>query len=164
MELYKELKDIPENIDNQHIMISNSNKIKTVDFVKENNLVDYIICNIECFARDILRDTVISYEKEKPIDDFRRFGARGKRVDLYILGKRKEYIIEFKNPKYKSECRSAIGQILDYGREFSDSKKELIIITTFFDLDTAKTIEYYNLPIRYIYLSKKHILEYMGVE
>lgn len=54
-----------------------------------------------------------------------------------------------------------IGQILDYGREFLDPKKELMIITTKFDRNTAKTIKHYRLPIRYIYIDKNRIMEYL---
>lgn len=161
---YETINDIAKDIENQNIIINNTDKIKTEDFINENDLVDYIIQNIDNFAKDILQDRIINYEKEKPIKKNKRFSPRGKRIDLYIVGEKNNYIIEFKNPKYKSECRNAIGQILDYGREFSDSKKEMIIITTYYDIDTAKTIKYYNLPIRYIYLSKRNVLEYMEVE
>lgn len=161
---FKNLNEIPNEVDEETIILQNSKDIITDDFDKEKYLVDYIVSYIDDFAKDILNDKVISFEIEKNVKKRCYFSPRGKRVDLYIKGENKDYIIETKNPKFACENRSAIGQILDYGREFSDSKKELIIITTKFDLDTARTIEYYNLPIRYIYLSKKHILEYKGEE
>jgi hypothetical protein len=59
------------------------------------------------------------------------------------------------------ENRQGIGQLLDYGREFSDTKKaKLILLTTRFDLSTALTIAHYSLPIRYIYFEKARMLEY----
>lgn len=161
---YKEIKDIPKELDKQYIIIEGNKPIKNNEFIKEKMLVDYIVNNIHDFGRDILNDEIISFEVEKDIEKQMCLSPRRRRIDLFIKGKNKIYLIECKNPKYSSENRSAIGQILDYGREFTDSEKELVIITTMFDLDTAKTIEYYNLPIRYIYISKKHILEYKGVE
>lgn len=162
LKMFTGIDEIPLDIDNRPIILKNHKTIKTDDFKKEINLVDYIILNIDKFAKEILQDEIIEFETEKNIVERCCFSPRGKRVDLYIKGKKKDYIIEFKNPKYYHENRCAIGQLLDYGREFSDSKKDLILITTKFDLDTARTIKYYNLPIRYIYLSKKHIMEYLG--
>lgn len=130
------------------------------DFDKEKDLVYYIINNIDLFAKNILNDEVIFFEIDMPIEKQNRLSPRGRRIDIYIKGRNKTYIIETKNPHFGTENRAAIGQILDYGREISDPKKELIIITTKFDINTAKTIDYYKLPIRYIYLSKRRCLEY----
>ena len=131
------------------------------NFNKEIDLVNYIVLNIDKFVNDILNDELISFEIDMPINKQNRLAPRGRRIDLFIKGKNKTYIIETKNPSTGTENRFAIGQVLDYGREFTDPQKELIIITTKFDLNTAKTIRYYNLPIRYIYLSKKRILEFI---
>lgn len=130
-------------------------------FEKEIDLVNYIVLNIDKFVNDILNDELISFEVDMPINKQNRLSPRGRRIDLFIKGKNKTYIIETKNPTSGTENRAAIGQILDYGREFTDPKKELIIITSKFDINTAKTIKYYNLPIRYIYLSKKRTLEFI---
>ena len=130
------------------------------NFEKEINLVDYIVLNIDKFVSEFLEDELISFEVDMPINKATRLVPRGRRIDLFIKCKNKIYIIETKNPSSGTENRAAIGQILDYGREFTDSKKELIIITTKFDINTARTIKYYDLPIRYIYLSKKRILEF----
>jgi hypothetical protein len=128
----------------------------------EKELVDYVVENIELFARDVLADEVIAFETDMPIEKQITLSPRGRRIDLYIKGKNKEYIIEFKNPNSGTENRAAIGQILDYGREFAGRRVELVIVTSNFDINTAKTIKYYNLPIRYIYLSSKYSLEYRG--
>lgn len=134
--------------------------LKNNNFNKEIDLVNYIVLNIDKFVNEFLEDDLVSFEIDMPIKKATRLTPRGRRIDLFIKGKNKIYIIEAKNPKSDIDNRFAIGQILDYGREFTDSKKELIIITTKFDINTAKTIKYYNLPIRYIYLSKKRILEF----
>lgn len=132
----------------------------TDDFESEKSLLDYIVSNIENFCSDILDDTLISFETEKSITTRRRFSPRGRRIDLYIVGRKAKYIIELKNPFNQAENRYAIGQLLDYGREFLDPKKELVLLTTKFDINTAKTIAFYDLPIRYIYFDKRRILEY----
>ena len=145
-----------------NIIIEDLSTLDNKDFINENSLVDYVVLNIDKFAKDILNDEVISFEIDMPITKQIKLSPRGRRIDLFIIGKKKKYIIEFKNPHFGTENRAAIGQILDYGREFTDSEKELIIITTKYDNNTAKTIKYYNLPIRYIYFSKKQTMEYVG--
>jgi hypothetical protein len=136
-------------------------KLCTNQFAKEKDVEDFISNNIELFTKDILNDELISFEIDASIRKPHGFAPRGRRVDLVVQGKKKLYIIELKNPLSGTENRAAIGQILDYGREYLDSKKELIIITTKFDTNTAKTIKYYNLPIRYIYMDKKRFLEFV---
>ena len=131
----------------------------TDHFKKEKDLLDYITDNIEKFCNEILEDTLINFEADKSVSPVRGFGLRVRRCDLYVKCEGKTYIIELKNPFHKAENISAIGQILDYGREFTDPKKELIIITTLFDLNTAKTIKHYNLPIRYIYMDRERTLQ-----
>ena len=146
------------------IKINGGMEISSNYYKKEQELQNHIINNIEKFTHEFLEDKLVSYEAEKRVDKYR---LRGKRIDLFIKGIKKEYIIEFKNPKYKCENIQAIGQILDYKRKldrFSDSKKEMIIITTLFDFDTARTIKYYNLPIRYIFVDEKHFMEYLDEE
>jgi len=128
------------------------------DFDREKDLEEYIVNNMEKCVHDLFDDELVSFEVDKLIDR-QRFGPRGRRVDLVIRGKKKVYLVELKNPSSGTENRCAIGQILDYGREFLDPKKELVIITTKFDMNTAETIRFYNLPIRYIYLEKNRFLE-----
>lgn len=130
------------------------------DFHKEKNLVEFITSNIEAFGKDYLNDKVISFEVDKPIDR-QRFWPRWRRVDLFIQGQNWIYIIECKNAKNSTEIRYSIWQLLDYWREYLDSKKELILIANMYDENTAKTIQFYNLPIRYIIFSKTNSLEYV---
>lgn len=159
--VYKTINDLPkeENFEG-FVSLQECNWIKNKSFEKEKDLVQYIVNNIDSFAKDLLDDTVIAYEVDKPLSKRYGLSPSVRRVDLFIIGKKKKYIIEAKNPSSATENRGAIGQVLDYGREFPDSEKELIIITSLFDIETARTIAYYNLPIRYIYLSKGSTLEY----
>jgi len=144
------------------ILVSGLFELKTNDFEKEKDLLDFIVTHIEEFTQTVLDDEVISFEVELPITKQRVASPRGRRVDLFIKGKKKTYIIELKRPTSQSENRTGIGQILDYGREFPVPEKELILITTFFDMNTARTIKYYNLPIRYVFFSKSQVFEYKG--
>lgn len=132
------------------------------DFKKEKDLVLYIADNIDLFCKDWLNDECIWFEIDSPINKYQRFWPRWKRIDLLIKWKEKLYIIECKNAENTTEMRYSIWQLLDYWREYLDTnKKELILIANMFDKDTAETISYYNLPIRYLVISKKQILEYV---
>jgi len=70
--------------------------------------------------------------------------------------------IEFENPKYPSENHKATGQLLDYSRDFSYTRKKETVLTTMFDINTSKTIEYYNLLISCTYFEKDRTIEYVG--
>ncbi len=130
-------------------------------FAKESDLEQYIIEHIDRFMTTVFNDELIYFESNKPID-VQHFSPRGRRVDLFVQCKNFLYLIELKNPNSGTESRAAIGQILDYGKEFLDPKKQLVIITTKFDHNTAETIKYYNLPIRYIFMDKERSLEYFS--
>lgn len=163
LKIYKNIQHLPSNENHNEVLIFNDyNKLISNEFKKEKNIEQWIVDNIDSFAKEILNDEIISFECDMAIEKQIRWSPRGRRIDLFIIGKKKKYIIELKNPKSGSENRAAIGQLLDYGREFSDSKKELIIITSKFDINTARTIKYYDLPIRYIYLDKTRFMEYLG--
>ena len=138
-------------------------EIRTDDFASEKELANYTKINIKKFTEDILEDELVSFEFEKRIEKKDKT-QNLKRIDLYVVGKKSKYIVEFKNPKWSNENLNAIGQILNYGRQFTDPKKELVLISTMFDIETAKTIKHYNLPIRYIYFDKEKSLEYLGDE
>ena len=130
------------------------------DFKSEKELCQYIEANISEFCRDSFDDVYVSHEIDKPIVPQQRFGPRTRRVDMIIRCKKHKYIIELKNPTHPAENRHGIGQLLDYGREFIDTGKKLVLISTSFDINTAKTIEHYNLPIVYMYINKTQILEF----
>ena len=135
----------------------------TDDFNKEQDLSDYIMLNIEKFTNEILEDEFISAEENKPILKRHNFGARGKRVDIYIIGKQFNHIVELKNPINPAANKYGIGQLLDYARELRSLTKEtkLILLTTKYDTSTAKTIKHFNLPIRYVFFSKDKVMEYI---
>jgi len=131
-------------------------------FSKEKELLSYLKDNIRIFCNDFLNDGLIEYFIDVNIDTNTEARSKGgRRIDLLINGRKKKYIIEIKNPKYQAENRYAIGQLLDYGREIK-GEKELILITSKLDIHTAKTIQHYKLPIRYVYLDKDRTLEFIG--
>src|SRR3990167_1860061 len=132
------------------------------DFKKESDLVGFVCRNINDFARIYLKDEVVSYEVDKPISAQRFLSPRGRRIDLFIEGKNGIYIIEAKNAENTTEIRYAIGQLLDYGREYNNLNKELILLSNLYDSNTIKTIKFYNLPIRYLVFNKKQGLEFYG--
>jgi hypothetical protein len=128
------------------------------DFKSEKHLQNYLSDNIELFCKDAFNENYVSHELEKTINTIGRlFGPRGKRVDLYLVTDKNRYVIEIKRPKFGTEMRSAIGQLLDYGREF-DKEHKLVLLSTMIDMDTIKTIQHYNLNIKYIYTSKTQMM------
>ena len=141
-----------------HYRIDHST-LKT-SFKKEANLNQLITDNVDLFIKEWYDDEVVSFENEKPLNTNTKKKIRGSlRCDLYVEGKKSNYIIEFKNPKYKSENRTAIGQVLNYKRYCENAK--IVLITDFFDLDTGLVIAEYNLPIDYYYANKSQILKYI---
>lgn len=126
----------------------------------EKQMQDHIVANINEFVRDVLDDHYIDHKVEWGIDQQLRMSPRGRRVDLIIKGKLYTYYCELKSPQSLTENRFGIGQLLDYGREFSDPQKRLLLITSKFDINTALTIDHYKLPITYIYLAKHGALVY----
>ena len=138
-----------------------SHRVANSDFESEAALSSYLEENITLFCGQ-LGYSYISHAVDSPISDYTRFGPRGRRVDMLVECKEKLLIIELKNPRTGTDVRAGIGQILDYGREFPDTeKKELFLITTRFDIHTARTIKHYSLPIRLFYMSREHSMEYV---
>lgn len=100
-------------------------------FRRERDLSGFIAINAEKFAHEVLN------------------GEQGGR-----------YALVCKNPAKPEENRSALGHLLNLGRidEEEINKKQackLILLTTLFDIETAKTIKHYNLPIRYIHFARE---------
>lgn len=129
------------------------------DFKKESDLSDFIAINMSLFCEQVLGDKLISFEVDSPVCKKACFGPRGRRIDFLIVCEKHTYIVELKNPTSNTENRHAIGQLLDYGREYLDPKKRLVLITTKYDISTARTIRHYDLPIRYIYFDKSRTME-----
>ena len=131
-------------------------------YSSEKELEDEICNNIKAFCINILGDNYISHRRQHAING-RKGGAKRRSyglltIDLIIKCEREEYLVEIKKPKYQSENRAAIGQVLNYGRYFPNHK--LVICTTSIDPDTAETIGFYNLPIKYVFLDKGRSAEY----
>lgn len=132
----------------------NPNPYTCDSYSTEKELEDDICKNIKGFCVNILGDEYISHVRQLPLNG--RHGgvkrtAKGVLIiDIFIRCKNSNYIIEAKNPCGYSDNRAAIGQVLNYGRYFPDCK--LVICTTKVDADTAGIIDYYNLPIIYVFL------------
>jgi hypothetical protein len=135
-------------------------QLKTDAFNKESDLSQYLQDNIESFCSDLLEDEYISHEAEKAQEKQITLQPRRKRLDLYIECKNHNYIVELKNPRQLASVRDGIGQLLEYGLWFSDSKKQLLLITTHFCFDTARVIKHYGLPIRYFFMSDDVFMEF----
>ena len=130
-------------------------EMKFMDFKTESEMQRFIADNIEDFCENVLGDKLVSFECEKGFGKYAgAFGARRQyRIDIYIVGLNKNYIVEIKNPKTNCDCRNALGQLLVYSSYFSGD--ELVLVTSQYDLDAARAIEKFSLPIRYICLSKE---------
>lgn len=143
--------------------------LKSTDFRKEIDLVNYLFNNIDLFVSDLYGDEVVDCYKEKPIDPYMgavgyKGASRGNRIDLYVRGSSHNYIIEVKNPKYRGENIPAIGQLLNYGRKCGMDTHKLIFVSSHFDIDTANTIEAFELPIKYVYLDKVKQAVFVGTQ
>ena len=133
-------------------------------FSSEKHLQNFIYDNIEKFIADVFNDTVIAARLEVPLtfhglreDSRNQSNGYGKRIDIEAQGQNCNYLIEVKKPHKNSfSTVKGIGQILDYGRLYQN-KHKLVMVSSTYDLDTQRTIEYYELPIIYIYLDEKQI-------
>lgn len=144
------------------VRIENHADLMNSDFDKEKDLSKYICSNIELFCRDVLSDTYVSHEEEVQVKKQVIFQPRQPRIDLKIICKNSTYLIELKNPKYQSENRAALGQLLCYSTILDESREsEMVLVSTKFDMLSAKTIQRFNLPIRYIYFEKSRFMEYL---
>ena len=149
---------------NDNIFIYDFKKLRNNQFKSEKELSEFISENIFEFTKYVLDDVLIDFEKERRISkriNGLLFGRKNKRIDIYIKGQKKNYILELKNPCYRNENLSAIGQILNYGLNYDNC--DLIIFSTCFDYETAEVIKNYNLPIRYFYITKDYCMEYKGL-
>jgi len=141
------------------VYIKDVKKMKSSMFIKEKDMMDFFEKHIDVFCSDVLCDSYVSHSTEIQQNKHSTFSPRMPRVDIYIKCKRKSYLVELKNPKMPSSNRIALGQILAYGA-MMDGDDELVIITTMFDILTAKAIKKYNLPITYLFFDGKNCLEF----
>ena len=127
------------------------------DFKSESEMVDYYSYNIDKFAEELGVKAIAHH-----INYYLGSGHASRRVDMMIESEDKSIILEFKNPTHFHECRAAIGQLLNYGREVMTHKPvEMILITSKYCSETAHTISHYSLPIRYFFATKTILLEYL---
>ncbi len=164
MEDIPSYKRLPKDCNDSDIHIQDSLSVTTNDFRNEKHLTQFIDENIKRVVKTVFGYTYISHKTEAEIGIIQKrkggIRPRGRRVDFLIKCSEKTLLVETKCPFYLRENTAAIGQLLDYGREFLDPKKELILLTTKFCPSTAKTIEFYNLPIRYIFMDMSKSLEF----
>lgn len=138
--------------------------LENCNWENEKTFSDHFEKNIHAYSIKMFDDETLKYDREFKVSTS-RLQRKNKSVDFVIQGVKAQYIIEIKHPKYVSENLKALGQLMNYGRHFLDTqKKELILITTKFDFDTAETIEYYDLPIRYFYVNKLQVLEFKNMQ
>jgi hypothetical protein len=139
------------------------NSLITKDFKSEKDLCDYIERNIQLFCIDVLNDLYISHKKEFTINGYNQ-SKNSKRIDFFIECEKYKYIIELKNPFYKSELSYGIGQLLTYSIliDKADKNFKFILITTKYDDLSARIINEYKLPIDIIIFSKAKYLKYLS--
>jgi hypothetical protein len=151
-----------EEVRGVQIKIKDTTFLKNNTYKNEKQLEKEIHDNINDFIESYYGDEVVESSTNKNCLANNNKQIKGKRVDIYVKGKKCEYIIECKNSKYSYENIQAIGQLLNYGRYFKRAK--LMLVTTLFDIDTARTIQQYNLPIRIVMVYGDKLLEYGGEE
>lgn len=142
------------------------NQYETYEYKTEKQLEEIIIENITAFCKNILEDEYISHERQYNINGRKGGNKRRTRylliIDILIKCKHKNYVVELKKPKFISGNREAIGQLLNYGLYFDETKTELILVTTKLDTDTACVIDKYKLPIKYIFIDKNRYAIHNG--
>lgn len=135
--------------------------MKDINRWDEGGFRRYIIGGIEKFTKEVLGDEYIAHREEYQFGDLdAKRDVFSERVDLYIQGQDKEYLIELKAANRRLVSRHAIGQLLAYGLEYGKSKTDLCLVTGKFDKHTADIIIKYSLPIRYICLMEDGVYEF----
>lgn len=142
--------------------INDMKVLSSKKFDKESHLSEFIESNIILFCADVLGDTYVSHRKEVQASEHNLFAPRMPRVDYEIQCEKSKYLVELKNPKNMAENRSAIGQILSYATMLSeDGPHDMVVVTTKFDLLTARAIKKFALPIRYVFFDGEVMAEYL---
>jgi len=124
--------------------------ITSNSFKSEKDMCQFVFRKIEPFIADYYSDKVISKKKESKI-----FYSGGK-IDIFVEGKRQNYIIECKNHRDGVVRSSGIDQLLAYGVEFFNAKKphKLILIDNCLFFSISEAIHCYNLPIDYYFVDR----------
>lgn len=135
------------------------------DFRSKKELTDFMIENIDEVTKWIFDDEVLLVAtKYTQQPDAPAYLSKERRIDIVLCGEKHTYLIGLKNPVHSTDNTYALGPLLDYAREFPDPKKELVLITTKFDINAAQSIQHYGLPIRYIYMSKTQSMEFKEMD
>jgi len=111
--------------------------------------------NIDEFCQDVLGVKKSKVQSEFKISD--GFKKR-KSIDLMVTDTNGQRIaIELKNPKYKSELQSALGQCLVYisALEMAGQKIDrFVLISSSYDFLVPITIKKMNLPIEFAVMDR----------
>ena len=130
------------------------------DFVSEKEMCEFIEANIKEFALECLGVEYKSHKREFQIGHKSQKGNR--RVDFVIFSKcNQAFIVECKDPTYKSELTAAIGQVLGYMTmiEIVEGKMlKAFIVSTKIDAMLPSIISRFNLPIGFICIDKSKSL------
>lgn len=129
-------------------------------FNSEKELQSFVINNIEMFCRDILHDDVVSFKEQKSMERISSIPPRRMlTADIFIEGKKNNYIVEIKNTDNGNSVRGALGQILCYSVSYGSQDAELIILSSKADNHVVKAISRYKLPVRFILLQDNILSE-----
>ena len=137
--------------------------VMSLDFKSEKELCDYIEDHINLFCIVVLSDIYISHKREYQISEYSKC-RKNKRLDFYIECEKYRYVIEVKNPIYKSELQAGVGQVLSYIVLLENKSMKVdkyIIVTTKYDELVAISIEKFKLPIDLVIFSKSKYLRYV---
>ncbi len=151
---------------NQEIIFGSIDEVNSRnDFKNEKDLCDYLEKNIKIFSKTWLNCEVKEYKREWEMSIYRRFSARLPRIDFMIMSKDGKRIgIECKNNKNVSfsDISRSIGQLLAYSVLADNagvSFDELIIVSSKIHYCVHDVIKKYNLPIRFLVISKEYVAE-----
>jgi len=126
-------------------------KVEFSKFESERHMKDFIIQNLDFFANDILGIKFKSFENEFKISDGQK---KRKSIDLLIHSVTGEKIaIELKNPTYKSELQSALGQCLTYMTALDISGQKIdrmVLVSSVYDFLVPITISKMKLPVEFV--------------
>jgi hypothetical protein len=137
-------------------------------FRNEREMSDYIHLNIKVFCSEILGDEYRGHRRELEITGaWSKSSGKPKpvntgRVDFYIHGKKKNYVVEIKNPvQVFSELTKSIGQILVYRELMNEvgDDPEFVLVSSKHAGMVDILIKKYNLGIRYIVFNKEMAVE-----
>lgn len=139
--------------------------MKIERFVSEKEMKQFILDNIDNFCKDVLEVKLKKVTSEYKISDGQR---KSKSFDLLIESEcGKKIAIELKNPTFKSELQSAIGQCLVYLTASKISGMDIdrmVLISNMYDYLVPITIQEMKLPIDFIVMDNSKFIKLLKNE